>query len=113
MEDILDLKVGAQVIFVKNDTNGLFYNGQIGRVTALEDDSIQVAARDKNGKEYIIVNRDGDDYVYVMVNNVKVVAADPTNPKTGDMVLPAAMTMMMVSGLAAAAVYVIGKKRRV
>ena len=66
-----------------------------------------------DGKEYIIVNRDGDDYVYVMVNNVKVVAADPTNPKTGDMVLPAAMTMMMVSGLAAAAVYVIGKKRRV
>ena len=66
-----------------------------------------------NGKEYVIVNRDGDDYVFVMVNNVKTVAADPTNPKTGDMVLPAAMTMMMVSGLAAAAVYVIGKKRRV
>ena len=51
---ILHLKVGAQVIFVKNDTNGLFYNGQIGRVTALEDDSIHVAARDKNGKEYTI-----------------------------------------------------------
>ena len=66
-----------------------------------------------NGKEYVVVNRDGDDYVFVMVNNVKTVAADPTNPKTGDMVLPAAMTMMMVSGLAAAAVYVIGKKRRV
>ena len=48
------LKVGAQVIFVKNDTNGLFYNGQIGRVTALEDDIIHVAARDKNGKEYTI-----------------------------------------------------------
>jgi len=66
-----------------------------------------------NGKDYIIVNRDGDDYVYVMVNNVKVVAADPTNPKTGDYMLATAMTMMLVSGLAAAAVYVIGKKRRV
>jgi len=66
-----------------------------------------------NGKEYIIVNRDGDDYVYVMVNNVKVVAGDPSNPKTGDMMLPIAMTMMLVSGMAAAAVYVVGKKRRV
>ena len=65
-----------------------------------------------NGKEYIIVNRDGDDYIFVMVNNVKVVASDSTNPKTGDYVLSAAMTMMAVSGLAAAAVYVIGKKRR-
>ena len=61
----------------------------------------------------MVVNRDGDDYVFVMVKNVKVVTADPSNPKTGDMILPAAMTMMLVSGLAAAAVYVIGKKRRV
>lgn len=65
-----------------------------------------------NGKSQIVVNRDGDDYIYVMVKNVKIVASDPTNPKTGDYVLSAAMTMMMVSGLAAAAVYVIGKKRR-
>ena len=65
-----------------------------------------------NGKESVVVNRDGDDYVFVMVKNVKVVAGDPTNPKTGDYVLSAAMTMMAVSGLAAAAVYVIGKKRR-
>lgn len=58
-ESILHLKVGAQVIFVRNDTNGLFYNGQIGRVTALDDESIQVAARDKNGREYTIcVERD-------------------------------------------------------
>ena len=65
-----------------------------------------------NGKESVVVNRDGDDYVFVMVKNVKVVTGDPSNPKTGDYVLSAAMTMMAVSGLAAAAVYVIGKKRR-
>ena len=65
-----------------------------------------------NGKESVVVNRDGDDYVFVMVKNVKVVAGDSTNPKTGDYVLTAAMTMMAVSGMAAAAVYVIGKKRR-
>ena len=65
-----------------------------------------------NGKESVVVNRDGDDYVFVMVKNVKVVTGDPSNPKTGDYVLTAAMTMMAVSGMAAAAVYVIGKKRR-
>ena len=39
--------------------------------------------------------------------------ADSTNPKTGDYILDTAMTMMAISGLAAAAVYVVGKKRRV
>ena len=64
----------------------------------------------------IDLNPDETNYIYVMVKNATANTsgkADPTNPKTGDMVLPAAMTMMMVSGLAAAAVYVIGKKRRV
>ena len=64
----------------------------------------------------INLNPDETNYIYVMVKNATANTsgkADPTNPKTGDMVLPAAMTMMMVSGLAAAAVYVIGKKRRV
>lgn len=52
-----------------------------------------------DGKKSIVVNRDGDDYVYVMVNNVKVVAADPTNPKTGDGIF-AVMSVMMGSGAA-------------
>lgn len=58
-ESALCLKPGAQVIFIKNDGNGLFYNGQIGRIVALEENNIQVAAKDKNGQEYtIIVERD-------------------------------------------------------
>lgn len=64
----------------------------------------------------INLNPDKPNTIYVMVKNATPVGsgtADPSNPKTGDVVLPAAMTMMMVSGLAAAAVYVIGKKRRV
>ena len=64
----------------------------------------------------VMLDPDETNYIYVMVKNATANTngnADPTNPKTGDMVLPAAMTMMMVSGLAAAAVYVIGKKRRV
>lgn len=64
----------------------------------------------------IALDPDETNYIYVMVKNATAIGngtADPTNPKTGDYVLPAAMTMMLVSGLAAAAVYVIGKKRRV
>lgn len=40
----LKLKVGAQVMFVKNDPNQekLFYNGKIGQVTEIEDDLVSV-----------------------------------------------------------------------
>ncbi|MEZ0541720.1 HRDC domain-containing protein [Fibrella arboris] len=40
----LDLKVGAQVMFIKNDASRdkLFYNGKIGRIIAFEDDYIEV-----------------------------------------------------------------------
>ncbi|MDP2338342.1 MAG: helix-turn-helix domain-containing protein [Bacteroidota bacterium] len=38
----LALKVGAQVMFVKNDTEKRFYNGKIGKITAIEDDLVYV-----------------------------------------------------------------------
>lgn len=43
-EQVLELKVGAQVMFVKNDTSGshLYYNGLIGRVTRMESDKVEV-----------------------------------------------------------------------
>lgn len=51
----LDLKVGAQVMFIKNDASPdkLFYNGKIGRVTGLDDDVVHV----KSGYETIAVDR--------------------------------------------------------
>ncbi|MBQ8673107.1 MAG: AAA family ATPase [Bacteroides sp.] len=41
---LLELKPGAQVMFVKNDTSGehRYYNGMIGEVTALSSQSIEV-----------------------------------------------------------------------
>lgn len=51
--------------------------------------------------------------IHVWVTSGNVFNADPTNPKTGDYILDTAVTLMVISGLAAAAVYVIGKKRRV
>ncbi len=43
----LRLKAGAQIMFIKNDTNHRYFNGMIGEVLEVEDDSIMV--RDKNG----------------------------------------------------------------
>ncbi len=63
-----------------------------------------------DGKDSVIVNRDGDDYVYVMVNNVKVAEKDPSNPKTGD-AITMIVSIMATSGSALAAAYVYGKKR--
>lgn len=63
-----------------------------------------------DGKASIVVNMDdGDDYVYVMVKNVKTVAADSTNPKTGDAIFAAIGAM--ASSAATAAYLFLNKKR--
>jgi len=40
----LELKVGSQVMFVKNDISAekRFYNGKIGKITSIDDDTIEV-----------------------------------------------------------------------
>lgn len=38
----LSLKVGAQVMFLKNDAAGRYYNGRIGRVTAISSEGVRV-----------------------------------------------------------------------
>ena len=47
----IDLKIGAQVMFVKNDPSPdkRFFNGRIGRVTALEDGTVRVRCPDDPG----------------------------------------------------------------
>ncbi len=46
-EQSLELKIGAQVMFVKNDSSRdkLYYNGKIGTVTRFEDDTIYVKCK--------------------------------------------------------------------
>lgn len=46
----LTLKVGAQVIFIRNDRNLRWINGTIGRIYRIDDDSIEVELED--GKRY-------------------------------------------------------------
>ncbi|MCM1476008.1 MAG: AAA family ATPase [Muribaculaceae bacterium] len=53
-EASLSLKVGAQVMFIKNDTEThLFYNGLLGRVVALDDTKVTVSPAD--GKADIVI----------------------------------------------------------
>lgn len=49
----LTLKVGAQVIFIRNDKENRWYNGTIGKVTRLEESRVFVAL--ENGKEMLVM----------------------------------------------------------
>lgn len=48
LEKTLELKIGAQVMFVKNDTTGnqRYFNGKIGYVTRMDKDTIEVKFND-------------------------------------------------------------------
>lgn len=48
-----------------------------------------------DGEGTITVNRDGNEYIYVMIRNVKKAVADSSNPKTGDNIMIAATTMAL------------------
>ncbi len=52
---VLDLKVGAQVVFVRNDPERRWVNGTIGKVHSISDDILEVAL--ENGAVHV-VNRE-------------------------------------------------------
>ncbi len=45
-DEVLTLKVGAQVMFIKNDTEKRYYNGMIGEVTYADDERVRVISHD-------------------------------------------------------------------
>ncbi|MCF8361545.1 MAG: helix-turn-helix domain-containing protein [Prolixibacteraceae bacterium] len=57
-DELLQLKVGAQVMFLKNDSKGeqRYFNGKIGKVVQIDDDKIEVQC--KNDADVIKVERD-------------------------------------------------------
>ena len=55
----LRLKVGAQVMFVKNDRDRRFYNGKIGTVTATNENEVKVEVDAAHGeRKELVVNRE-------------------------------------------------------
>jgi ATP-dependent exoDNAse (exonuclease V) alpha subunit len=56
-DTFLWLKEDAQVMFVKNDIEGQFVNGTIGRVVRLDEDNIVVAISDKGNIKHIDVDK--------------------------------------------------------
>ena len=63
---VLHLKVGARVMFVKNDKDEQYYNGKLGTVEKLYDDS--VAVRTDDDHNLILVERQRWDYQRYFIN---------------------------------------------
>ncbi len=65
----LKLKVGAQVMFVKNDSSPekRYFNGKIGTVTNIDDDLIYVKSKDEDST--IMVDRERWDNVKYTIND--------------------------------------------
>jgi len=59
---ILKLKVGAQVMFTRNDPNKRWVNGTIGKVTKLSKDEIKVTI--EGGETYVVPNCSWESYSY-------------------------------------------------
>ena len=60
----LVLKVGAQVIFIRNDKEGRWYNGTIGKVTRLEPKQVYVALEDGSEMEVLPEIWENMQYTY-------------------------------------------------
>lgn len=45
-QEKLELKVGAQVMFIRNDPEGQFFNGKLAQVTQARNDGVQVKSQD-------------------------------------------------------------------
>ena len=54
---VLTLREGAQVMFVKNDSEGKFVNGTLGTIVTLSDNNIQVLVEERGKSETIKVEK--------------------------------------------------------
>lgn len=74
-DEVLELKIGAQVMFVKNDMarEKRYYNGKIGRVTRIHEDTIYVRCPNDPG-EIPVVPTDWENVKYTLDEKSKEVA---------------------------------------
>jgi hypothetical protein len=75
-EERLELKVGAQVMFIKNDISRdkRYYNGKIGRITDIDDDVIVV---DSGGEDIEVYPADWSNIRYSLDPSTKEIKAEP------------------------------------
>ncbi|GAB3760068.1 helix-turn-helix domain-containing protein [Spirosoma pomorum] len=73
----LDLKIGAQVMFVKNDVSRekLYYNGKIGRIVDIDDDIIYVKST-QDGQEIAVSRVDWTNVRYSLDPTTKEIKSE-------------------------------------
>lgn len=76
-DELLELKKGAQVMFVKNDSFGehRYYNGMIGEITDLSADSIEVRAKDSTAA-FLLQEEEWANAKYVLDEESKEIVED-------------------------------------
>ena len=57
-DGVLKLKIGAQVMIIKNLPNSSLYNGQVGKVVKLETDKVFIEIGMKGSKKTVLVQRE-------------------------------------------------------
>lgn len=76
-DEILKLKLGAQVMFVKNDSSGehRYYNGMIGRITDISEKMVKVCA-EKSRQSILIQHEEWTNARYVLDEETKEIIED-------------------------------------
>lgn len=71
-DEVLELKCGAQIMFVKNDSSGerRYYNGMIGEVVNLFTDGIEVLSKENNNR-FMIKKEEWANAKYVLDEDTK------------------------------------------
>ena len=59
---VISLKKGAQVMFIRNDPNGNYYNGKIGRVEEIDDSYVLVT--DEDGSQIVTLPVEWENIQY-------------------------------------------------
>src|SRR5690554_5729214 len=68
----LELKEGAQIMFVRNDSSGFseFFNGKMARIKTIDEEGIAVTMAD-SGKEYLLKRETWENKKYVVDEDTK------------------------------------------
>ena len=64
-DEVLTLKKGAQVMFIRNDSEAGFYNGKIGKVSEIKANG-QVTVTDSDGLDIIVSHAEWTNSQYVL-----------------------------------------------